>query len=50
MQFDEVEKAIIQLVANHWDSFSSSVPSQNATWVKSKKRCFKGSHVTLDSF
>ena len=31
-------------------NYFSSWPAQNAKWVKSRKRCFKGSHVTLNSF
>ena len=32
------------------NSFSTSWPTHNATWVRSKKRCFKVSHGTLNLF
>ena len=32
------------------DSYTSSWTTQNATCVKSRKRCFKGSHINLNHF
>jgi len=48
--FGEVEKAMFEVVAKHWEIIFSSTPTENATLLKSKKRCFKGSHVTLNTF
>ena len=48
--FGDFEKLMVQEVANHWELIFFPMTRKNATWVKSKKRCFKGSHVTLNSF
>ena len=46
----ENAKAMFQRVACSLNSFSASWPNRNATWVRSKKRCFKVSHGTLNLF
>ena len=48
--FGEVEKGMFQVVATHWELIFFHLPAQNATWVKSTKRCFKDSLVNLKSF
>ena len=46
----EVEKLIFQVIARYWELISASWPAQNATWDRSRKRCFKGSRCTLNKF
>jgi hypothetical protein len=41
---------MFQGVELSWDSLSVFCVSQNATWVKSRKRCFKGWNYTANSF
>jgi len=46
----KVETAIFQFVACHFQLIFGLLVTQNATWVSSKKRCFKGSHGTINLF
>ena len=48
---DRVKPAYIMMETDdrNWDLIFFLLATQNSTWVKSKKRCLKGSHVTLNS-
>ena len=48
--FVEVEKAMFQVTPCTGNSFPSYWTRQNSTWVMSRRRCIKGSHVSLSSF
>jgi len=49
MQFDEDEKAMIQVVANHWKLIFFLLTSLTCDLGEVEKAIFKGSHVTLNS-
>ena len=46
----KTKKQCFRWLPGNQKSFSSSWPTQNATWVKSKKQRYKRSHVTLNSY
>ena len=48
--FVEVEKAMVQVTPCTGNPYPSYWTRQNVTWGMSRRRCFKGSHVTSNSF
>jgi hypothetical protein len=44
------EKRIFHVVEWHWDLIFSFSPSQNASWMRSRNRCFNGSPCPTNTF
>ena len=50
LDFGEVEKSMFQVVARHGIIIFFFLSYPNVTWMKLKKRCFKGSNVLWTHF
>ena len=46
----EVEKAMFHVLACHFELILGLLTIQNATLLRSRKRSFKGTHVTFNQF